>query len=433
MKKLSLFLISLGISLTAWAQTIPLDNVAVIVDQGVILESEIQALLTNVKRNAQEQGQTLPSDRALRVQAIERLILQNLQLQRAERVGIQVSDAQLDATIENIAQSQGATLLQLRASLIEDGISYDKYREDVRNELITGEITRASVRRRVFITPQEVDNLVKLIDEQGEEQVEYRLSHILIAFPPEPTQEEVNQARTNAERVLNLLQNGSDFARIAIASSSGANNLEGGDMGWLNINSMPTLFADAVENRQKDDLIGPIRSGAGFHILKIADIRGREVVEVEEVNARHILIQPSVILSDKRAEAMLKEFREQVLAGEADFAELAKEHSADPGSAARGGELGWADPEIYVPEFKNTLAQLEPGEYSQPVRSVHGWHLMQLIDRRTGDVTEQRKQDKAAQLIYQRKYAEEQDNWLKELRDGAYIEVIGEDTDDISG
>lgn len=433
MKKISFLVLAIGVSLTAFAQNVSLDKVAVIVDQGVILESEIQNLVGNVKRNAEEQGQTLPSDRALRVQAIERLIVQNLQLQRAERVGIQVSDAQLDATIENIAQSQGATLLQLRASLIADGLSYDKYREDVRNELITGEVTRGSVRRRVFITPQEIDNLIDLIDEQGADQVEYRLSHILIAVPPEPSQDEVNQARTNADRVLKLLNNGSDFARIAIASSSGAKNLEGGDLGWLNINSMPTLFAEAVENHGKDELIGPLRSGAGFHILKIADIRGLETVEVQELNARHILIQPSVILSDNRARSMLEEFREDVINGDADFAELAKEHSADPGSALRGGELGWTDPEVYVPEFKDALAKLEPGEYSPPVRSVHGWHLMQLIDRRTGDVTEQRKKDKAAQLIFQRKYAEEQENWLRELRDGAYIEVVGEDTDDISG
>lgn len=431
MKKLIIFITAVSLSMSVLAQS--LDKVAVIVDQGVILESEIQALIGNVKRNATEQGQTLPSDRALRVQAIERLIIQNLQLQRAQQVGIQISDAQLDATIENIAKGQGATLLQLRASLISDGISYDKYREDVRNELITGEVTRGSVRRRVNITPQEVDNLVELIDEQGAEQVEYRLSHILIAFPPDPTQDEVNQARTNADRVIKLLENGSDFVRIAIASSSGANNLEGGDMGWMNINSMPTLFAEAVDSHSKDDLIGPIRSGAGFHILKIADIRGLEIVEVEEVNARHILIQPSVILSDNRAENMLKEFREQVINGEADFAELAKEHSADPGSALRGGELGWTDPEVYVPEFKNALAELEPGEYSQPVRSVHGWHLMQLIDRRQGDVTEKRKQDKAAQLIFQRKYAEEQENWLRELRDGAYIEVVEESQNDITG
>jgi peptidyl-prolyl cis-trans isomerase SurA len=195
-------------------------------------------------------------------------------------------------------------------------------------------------------------------------------------------------------------------------------------MGWMNINSMPTLFAEAVQKKSINDLIGPIRSGAGFHILKVKGLRGIETVEVAEVSSRHILIKPSVILSDEKAEEMLKEFREQILSGDADFAVLAKEHSADPGSALNGGDLGWADPNIYVPEFKDTLTSLEIDEISAPVRSQHGWHLMQLIDKRVGDATEKRKQDKAYQLLFQRKFAEESDVWLREIRASAYIEVL---------
>jgi peptidyl-prolyl cis-trans isomerase SurA len=194
----------------------------------------------------------------------------------------------------------------------------------------------------------------------------------------------------------------------------------------MNINSMPTLFAEAVASKKKDEVIGPIRSGAGFHILKIADTRGVETVEIEEVNARHILISPSIILSDTKAELMLKEFRAQLIEGEADFAALAKEHSEDPGSALRGGVLGWNDPNIYVPEFKESLATLEKDEYSQPIRTVHGWHLIQLIDRRVDDATEKRKQDRAYQLIFNRKFQEETDEWLREMRDQAYIEVLDE-------
>jgi peptidyl-prolyl cis-trans isomerase SurA len=248
----------------------------------------------------------------------------------------------------------------------------------------------------------------------------------LIEVIPDATPDDVDKARETADTVLKLLNDGSDFARIAIASSSGAENLEGGDMGWLNINTMPTLFAEAVQDMKKGELVGPIRSGAGFHILKVMDIRGQELVEIEEVSARHILIQPSVILSNEKAEKMLAEFRRQVIAGEADFAELAKEHSADPGSALRGGELGWADPSIYVPAFKNALAQLEHEEYSQPFRSVHGWHLVQLNERRVGDVTEQVKQQKAYELLFQRKFAEETDNWLREIRDSAFVELSEE-------
>lgn len=408
------------------AQEIKLDSVAVIVDQGVILESEIQELITTVKRNAVVNNQSLPSDRALRTQAIERLILNNLQMQMADRMGIQISDPQLDQTIRNIAQNEGMTLEQLRSQIALEGLTYDNYRENVRQELITGEVTRANVRRRIYITPQEISTLVDLIDQQGAEQAEYQLGHILIGFPPQATDDDIDAAKDRAERVIELLETGSDFAKIAIASSSGAEALEGGNMGWMNINSMPTLFAEAVQSKRKDALIGPIRSGAGFHILKVLDTRGIDVVEVEEVNARHILIEPSIILSEDRAKEMLAEFKQQLIAGEADFAELAKEHSADPGSALRGGELGFADPNIYVPEFRDALAGLGPDEYSEPVRSVHGWHLIQLIERRIDDATERRKEDRAYQLIFNRKFAEETDSWLREMRDAAYIEVVGD-------
>lgn len=418
------FYLSLVLAFSSQAQVVDLDSVAVIVDQGVILESEIEQLVADVKANAAANNQSLPSDRALRTQAIERLIVKSLQMQRAERIGIRISDPQLDQTIANIAANQNATVEQLRDEIAQQGMSYDRYRETVREELVIGEVTRGSVRRRVYITPQEIGSLVELMDEQGAEQAEYRLGHILIGFPPSPTDEDIEAAKDRAGKVIDLLEGGSDFAKIAIASSSGTEALDGGDMGWMNINAMPTLFVEAVQGKEKGSLVGPIRSGAGFHILKILDTRGIEIVKVEEVDSRHILIKPSIILSEEKAEQMLKDFKAQLIAGEADFAELAKEYSEDPGSALRGGELGWADPNKYVPAFRDTLAQLEPGEYSEPVRSVHGWHLMQLNDRRFDDATEKRKQDRAYQLLFNRKYAEESEAWVREMRDAAHVEVL---------
>jgi peptidyl-prolyl cis-trans isomerase SurA len=415
-----------GILLSTSVKSAPqmLDSVSVIVDQGVILESQIEELVASVKRNALVNNQTLPSDRALRTQAIERLIIDSLQTQLAERMGIQISDPQLDQTILNIAEGDNLTLAQLRDKVTSEGMSYEVYREEVRKELIVGEVRRSNVRRRIYITPQEITNLIKLIDEQGGQQAEYRLGHILIAFPNDPSDNDIETAKGTAQKVIELLNSGSEFAKIATASSSGANALEGGDMGWMNINSMPTLFAEAVQNRAKDELIGPIRSGAGFHILKVIDTRGIEKVEVVELNSRHILIKPSVILSDEKAQQMLKDFRKKILSGEADFAALAKEHSADPGSALKGGELGWADPNAYVPEFRDTLNRLAVDEISEPVRTVHGWHLMQLLDKRVGDATEKLKEDKAYQLLFQRKFNEETDAWLREIRAGAYIDVL---------
>jgi peptidyl-prolyl cis-trans isomerase SurA len=412
------------LSFSSMAQEVMLDRVSVIVDQGVVLESEIAALVKEVKRNAEANNQELPSDRALRTQAIERLITKNLQLQMAERMGIQISDPQLEQTIGNIAANQNASMEQLRTQLAAEGIAYDDYREDIREEIIMGEVRRANVRRRVYITPQEIDTLMGLIEQQGAEQAEYRLGHILIGFPADPTDEDIQASRERAEKVISLLESGSDFTKIAIASSSGNEALEGGDMGWLNINAMPTLFAEAVQNKEVDSLVGPIRSGAGFHILKVVDTRGIEKVTVQEVNSRHILVKPSIILSEDKAKDMLAGFKEDVIAGEAEFEELAKEYSEDPGSALRGGYLGWSNPDNYVPAFKDALANLEPGEFSEPVRSVHGWHLIQLIERRVDDATDKRKEEKAYQLIFNRKFAEETENWLREMRDAAYIEVI---------
>ena len=412
------------LSFSSMAQEVMLDRVSVIVDQGVVLESEIAALVKEVKRNAEANNQELPSDRALRTQAIERLITKNLQLQMAERMGIQISDPQLEQTIGNIAANQNASMEQLRTQLAAEGIAYDDYREDIREEIIMGEVRRANVRRRVYITPQEIDTLMGLIEQQGAEQAEYRLGHILIGFPADPTDEDIQASRERAEKVISLLESGSDFTKIAIASSSGNEALEGGDMGWLSINAMPTLFAEAVQNKDVDSLVGPIRSGAGFHILKVVDTRGIEKVTVQEVNSRHILVKPSIILSEDKAKAMLAGFKEDVIAGEAEFEELAKEYSEDPGSALRGGDLGWSNPDNYVPAFKDALANLEPGEFSEPVRSVHGWHLIQLIERRIDDATDKRKEEKAYQLIFNRKFAEETENWLREMRDAAYVEVI---------
>lgn len=422
--KASLLSATLGFSMLANAAVQSLDKVSVIVDQGVILETEIAELVDGVKQGAIAEGQALPSDRALRTQAIERLILKNLQMQMAERMGIQISDPQLEQTIANIAQRDNISIDELRRRVQSDGLTYEVYREKVREELITGEVTRANVRRRVYITPQEIDTLVSLINQQGAEQAEYRLGHILISLPSGATEAQITKSRDTADKVVELLNAGSDFTKIAIASSSGPKALEGGDMGWMNVNSMPTLFAEAVTGKKKDALIGPLRSGAGFHVLKILDSRGVDIVEIEEVNARHILVKPSIILSDQKAEKMLSDFRTKLMEGEEDFAKLAKLHSEDPGSALKGGVLGWNDPSVYVPEFKEALSKLQKDEYSLPIRTVHGWHLIQLIERRIDDATEKRKEDRAYQLLFNRKFNEETDTWLREMRDGAYIELL---------
>jgi peptidyl-prolyl cis-trans isomerase SurA len=413
----------LGALTQVQAKEVPLDKVAAIVNGGVVLESEVTDLLANIKLQAQKKGQSLPTDNALRIQVMDKLINDALIMQIGERIGIQVSDAQLDQTIANMAKENKLNLAQFRQGIIADGLDYEKYRESVRTELISGEVRRNSVRRRIYISPQEVANLLEVMKEQTNNDVEYHLGHILIEFPTNPTQEDMSAAKTRADKVIELLNNGSDFGKIAIASSGDTNALAGGDLGWKNVNEMPTLFSELIDGKKKETIVGPIRTGLGFSIVKVLDIRGREIVEVEEVKARHILIKPSIILSDSKAESLLQGFLNQIEAGEANFADLAKEHSEGP-TSVRGGDLGWADPKSYDPAFRDALATMAKGDYHKPFRSSFGWHIIQLEDRRMMDATSQINENRAYQILNNRKFGIESARWIKETRDEAYIEIF---------
>lgn len=430
MKQLVKFSTSISIALmmcvtatVAQAQQV-LDRVAVIVDDGVILESQIEQLIKQVKQSDNFSAANAPSDEVLRTQATERLIQQELQLQMAERMGIEVSEAQLDQAISRVAQDRGMSVDELRETTVASGQSWPAFREQIKTEIITSQVERASVQRRVSVTPQEVENLVNLIEQNNSSPTEYRLQQILIGVDSEASSEKQEAAKRRAEAVIDRLNEGDDFSQLAIRSSSGSNALDGGDLGWMTENTMPTLFAEVVKGKGKGEIIGPIRSGVGFHILRVADKRGEQVVEVQEVEARHILIKPSVILSDNKAKEMLSEFRQQIMDGEKTFAELAKEHSADSGSASRGGDLGWSRPDRYAEEFKQQVSTLEKGVISEPFRTQFGWHIVEVMDRRTLDATQESKRDKAYQMLFSRKYREEVDTWRQEMRDRAYVRVV---------
>lgn len=424
MKLASFFAVCLAFGSASLHAVEQIDRVAVIVDQGVILQSEVERMTQQIKQGAKEREQTLPSESALQTQVIDRLINQSLVLQAAERMGLQLSDAQLQASVARIAEQQGVTIAQLKEMIEAQGSTFEDFRDEVRIEMTVSEARRAMVSRRVYVSPQEISSLTELLKERGRANEEYRLGHILVATPSQATVAEVEATKERAAKVLTLLNSGSEFSKVATAASSGAKALEGGDLGWLGINEMPTLFAEAIEGKSKDELIGPIRSGAGFHILKVVDIRGKEKVEVFEVNARHILIQPSIILSDDKAKVMLEGYLADIKAGKADFAELAKAHSADPGSAARGGELGWADPNIYVGEFKEALLNLDVDQFAGPFKTTHGWHIVQLMEERKLDATDKAIEDQAYGMIFKRKFAEEAEAWLRQTRDEAYIEIL---------
>ncbi|MFB2681869.1 MULTISPECIES: peptidylprolyl isomerase SurA [Shewanella] len=423
-KHLIFALFALAISQPTMAAPQPIDRVAVQINDGIVLESEITNMIDTVKANARAANQSLPSDSALRTQVIERLILTRLQLQMADRIGLHIGDLQLDQALENIAREQKMTVAQMQQKIESEGLSFSQYREQLREEITLGEIQRIQVQRRIQVSPQEITGLVKLIQEQGMKDVEYQIGHILIDVPNNPSSEQLEASSKRANAVLERLKSGEDFRRTAIASSSGPKALEGGIWDYMNINEMPTLFAEVINGAKKGDIIGPIKSGAGFHIIKIMDARGLQTKEIEEVRARHILLKPSPILSEDRAKAMLEQFLKQIRSGEAKFEDLARQYSEDPGSATKGGELGWAEPSIYVPEFAQTLNSLSPDQISEPFRTTHGWHITQLEERRKTDATDQFNTNRAHQLIFRRKFNEELQNWLDEMRADAYIEVF---------
>ncbi len=419
--------LAFGLCQSAMAEPVEIDKVVGIVNEGVILQSEVNTIVNRVKVQAKEQGQELPSDETLRLQAIERLINQTLLMQMAERMGLEISDAQLDQTLAGMAKEQGAGIADLRRTIEESGESFAVYREEIRKEITTQQVLRANVDRRIYISLQEIDNLLKLLDQQGQNSEEYDIGHILIEIPGNATAEEIEAAKVRADKVIELLNQGEEFKRIAIASSGGAKALEGGQLGWMGINEMPTLFSEAVKGQKKDTVIGPLRSGAGFHIIKVQDIRGRQVVETVEVRSRHILIKPSIILSEDKAREMLAGFAKDLREGKADFAELAKEYSEDPGSALKGGEYDWTDPNTYVPAFRDNLLALQKDEISEPFRSNYGWHIVQLLDKRVADKTEQAKRNRAHGLLYNRKYKEESFAWQQEIREQAHVEIFPAD------
>ena len=403
-----------------------LDKVVAVVDKDVVLESQLSGLVKQVKSSATSAGQGLPDEQALRKQALERLILESLQLQLAERLGLRITDTQLEQAIANVARSQKKTVEQLRNEAKKDGLSYSQFREQVRNEILLSELARNQVRRRINISDQEIKQVVQMIAEQGNNQQRYRVGNILLPLPTDPSNEQLRQASQQAEQLIQQLKQGADFRQLAIAHSAGPKALEGGDWGLMGINDMPSLFSEAVKTHGKGDIIGPLRSGAGVHILTIFEVEAasQQSVQAVEVRARHILLKPSIILSEEKAQAQLNDFANSIRSGKATLAQLAEQYSEDPGSAIQGGDLGWSAPEVYVSSFRDVVSELKVGELSAPFRSEHGWHLVQLEDKRTVDATEQASEQRAYQLIFNRRFNEEVQTWLDELKDEAYIRIV---------
>ncbi|WPP44782.1 peptidylprolyl isomerase [Pseudomonas sp. AN-1] len=408
---------------TAWAEVQPLDRVVAIVDNDVIMASQLERRLEEVQQNLARRGGEQPPREQLAQQVLERLIVENLQLQMGERSGIRIGDEELNQALATIAQRNNLSLEQFRAALARDGLSYDEAREQVRREMIISRVRQRRVAERIQVSDQEVKNF--LASDLGKLQLseEFRLANILIPLGEGASAQSIQDAERQAREIHAQLTRGADFARLAAARSGSENALEGGEIGWRKAAQLPPPFDSMIGALGVGEVTEPVRTPAGFIILKLLDKRGGDSgVLREEVHVRHILLKPSEIRSDAETRQLAERLYERLQGGE-DFAALAKSFSEDPGSALNGGDLNWVEPGSLVPEFRQVMADSPVGRVSQPFRSPFGWHVLEVLDRRTSDASGEAREQQALNLLRNRKYDEELQNWLRQIRSEAYVET----------
>lgn len=400
--------------------TQPVDGIVAVVDDDVILVSELDRRLRTVLSRLRERGTMPPPPDVLRRQVLERLVLQRLQLARAENTGIRVDDQVLNEAVRSIANRNGLGLAEFRDILESEGFDFAEFREDIRVELIISRLRERLVERRVRVSNREVDDYLATARDEGEE-VEYRLGHILVSVPEAASPEEIATSQAKADRVLEALRGGADFRRLAVAESDGQQALDGGDLGWRKRNQIPTLFSEAVLSLQDGEVSEVIRSPSGFHIIKVLGLRRGNAIVVKQTHVRHILVNPDELTSDREARIRVEQLRSRVINGES-FDDLARSHSDDAGSAIKGGDLGWVSPAAMVPVFEQAMNRLSPGELSPPFRSQFGWHVVEVLGRRDYDSTLEVRRTKAREAIRARKMDEEVQSWLRRMLDEAYVD-----------
>ncbi|MDD2049919.1 peptidylprolyl isomerase SurA [Pseudomonas putida] len=407
---------------TAHAAVQTLDSVVAIVDNDVVMKSQLDSRVREVQQTIAKRGGSVPPAGVLDQQVLERLIVENLQLQIGERSGIRITDEELNQAIGTIAQRNGMNLEQFRAALARDGLSYEDAREQVRREMIISRVRQRRVAERIQVSEQEVKNF--LASDMGKMQLseEFRLANILIPTPERADSTAIQAAAKQAEQVYLQLKQGADFAQLAIARSASESALEGGEMGWRKAAQLPPPFDRMLSAMSVGDVTEPVRTPGGFIILKLQEKRGGQTMVRDEVHVRHILIKPSEIRSEAATKALAEKLYERIQNGE-DFAQLAKSYSEDPGSALNGGDLNWIDPNALVPEFREEMANAQQGQVTRPFKTQYGWHVLEVIGRRATDSTEQAREQQAMNVLRNRKYDEELQTWLRQIRDEAYVEI----------
>lgn len=417
-----LLLLALVCATTALAERKPLDSVIAIVDNSVILQSELDARVKTVVSRLNAQGTRLPPRDVLEKRVLDQLITDSIELQKAEQMGMQISDNELNDTMQNIASRNNLTLPQFEAQLKLEGLSYRAAREQIRREMLISRVQQRNVDHRVRVTPREVDNYLASAAGKENSTVEYHIAHILVAVNDFNDQAKVEAARAKAERLLKKIRSGTDFQEVAVAESDASDALEGGVMDWRPQSQLPTLVADVVPKLKPGEVSDILKNSSGFHLIKVLDKRGGDKKMVEQSKVRHILIRPTETVSDADAERKINKIYQRLKDGE-DFAKLAKEYSDDPVSGSDGGNLGWVNPGQMVPAFENAMQEAKVGELKGPFRSRFGWHILEVEARRQKDIGGEVKEASARQALYRRKFDLELQNWLREIRDEAYVDI----------
>ena len=408
--------------INAHAELALLDRVVAIVDDDVVLHSELNQRMGAIINQIQQSGTQAPPEEILRKQVLEQLISERLQLNMGYSAGIRVSDEEINQTIASVAANNNLSMEQYVAEIHASGSTMASVRQEIANEIIIMRVQQGRVMRRIRISEQELNNFLNSEEGRLVTSADVNIGQILFSVPSSANPDESVAIVDKLNDIEQQIKDGADFRQLAIANSDDQSALQGGDLGWRKMAQLPGVFIEAVEAMEVGQVSQPIRSAAGFHLLKLYDRRGGGEKLIEQHFARHILVKPNQIRDEAATIQLLKDLRQKVKEGE-DFAALSKEHSEDPGSALKGGELGWSTPGMFVPEFEQTMSSIAINEVSEPFRSQFGWHILQVTDRRMEDFSENIMRNGAENLLRQRKFSEELQVWLQEIRDEAFVEI----------
>lgn len=421
----------LGGSSIATAEEISVDRVEAVVNNGVILESELKVAAARYKQHIKENltsNQEMPNDLIIKKQALEQLINASLVTQLGEKMGVQISDMETDQLLESVAKMSNRTVNQVYEDYWQkEGLTPMQTREKIKKEALINELQHISVKKRVKISNQEIEQTMEMLKQQNNMETHYDLASIFLRVEDTASPQEFAKIEGLAHEIVARIKAGEKFSSLAIKYSQDPKAAEGGNWGKMNLNSMPTVFLENVSNAKKGDLIGPNRTEAGFIIILVKDIEGNSFSPDISIKTRHILIKPTIILSDEQVVAQLKRIKNDLENGTVDFASMARKYSEDPSTSVKGGELDWASPKIFDPMYAQTAVSLKVGEISDPIKSSFGWHIIQLVDKKVDTSSNSELKDHAYQILFDRRYNDELILWLNELRNNSYIKIVDQE------